>query len=60
MLARFSDRQNFDRVVQYIKREEFGRDFEICTVLDATKRDASLCETRAFVDFAKRNSDLQL
>jgi hypothetical protein len=60
MLARFAERGNFDKIVQYIKREEFGRDFEICTVLDATKRDASLCETKAFVDFAKRNSDLQL
>lgn len=60
MLARFAERANFDKIVQYIKREEFGRDFEICTVLDATKRDASLCETKAFVDFAKRNSDLQL
>lgn len=60
MLARYAERNNFDKIVQYIKREEFGRDFEICTVLDATKRDASLTETKAFVDFAKRNSDLQL
>jgi hypothetical protein len=60
MLARFAERSNFDKICQYIKREEFGRDFEICTVLDGTKRDASLCETKAFVDFAKRNSDLQL
>lgn len=60
MLARYAERSNFDKIVAYIKREEFGRDFEICTVLDATKRDASLCETKAFIDFAKRNSDLQL
>jgi hypothetical protein len=60
MLARRTERSNFEKVCAYIKREEFGRDFEICTVLDATKRDASLCETKAFVDFAKRNSDLQL
>jgi len=60
MLARYAEKGNFDKIVQYIKREEFGRDFEICTVLDATKRDAMLCETKAFVEFAKRNADLQL
>ena len=60
MLARFAERANFEKIVAYISREEFGRDFEICTVLDATKRDASLCETKAFVTFAKRNQDLQL
>ncbi len=60
MLARRAIRSNFDKICTYIKREEFGRDFEICTVLDATKRDDSLCETKAFVEFAKRNSDLQL
>ncbi len=60
MLSRHAKRANFDKICLYVKREEFGRDFEICCVLDATKRDASLCETKAFVDFAKRNQDLQL
>lgn len=60
MLGRYSTRDNFDKVLTYAKREDFGRDFEVCLVLDATKRDASLCETKAFVEFAKRNNDLHL
>ena len=60
MLARHSKRSNFDKIMAYIKRPEFGRDFEICAVLDATKRDASLTETKAFTEFAMRNKDLHL
>lgn len=60
MLARYAKRDNFGKIMQYISRSEMGRDFEICCVLDATKRDATLCETKAFVEFAKRNSDIQL
>ena len=60
MLARYAERANFDKILQYIKRPEFGRDFEIVTVLDATKRDSSLTETKGFVEFALRNRDLTL
>jgi hypothetical protein len=60
MLAQYAKRDNFDKVMTYIKRSEFGRDFEICTVLDASKRDATLTETRAFIEFANRNQDLTL
>jgi hypothetical protein len=60
MLAQRVERSNFDKVMQYIQRSEFGRDFEISTVLDASKRDASLTETKAFTEFANRNADLTL
>jgi hypothetical protein len=60
MLAYRADRSNFEAIMQYIKRSEFGRDFEISTVLDASKRDAGLTETAAFIAFANRNQDLTL
>lgn len=60
MLSRFVTRDTFEKVMQYAIREDFGRDFEICMVLDATKRDATLTETKAFVSFAKRNADLHI
>lgn len=60
MLARYIKRNNFDKVMKYIKRSEFGRDFEICTVLEATKRDVALCETAAYADFGTRNAELKL
>ncbi len=60
MLARYAERNTLDKIMIYIKRAEFGRDFEIATVLDATKRDRTLTETRAFTDFASRNQDLTL
>jgi hypothetical protein len=60
MLAHRAERGNFDKIMQYIQRQEFGRDFEISTVLDATKRDTSLTDTGAFTAFANRNQDLTL
>lgn len=60
MLARFADRSNFQAIVTYIQRSEFGRDFETVTALDATKRDVSLCDTKAWLEWANKNSDLHL
>lgn len=60
MLAQGATKANFDKIMQYIQRSDFGRDFEICTVLDASKRDATLTETKAFTEFANRNQDLTL
>ncbi len=60
MLAQFAKRENFDKMTAYTKRSEYGKDFEICFMLDATKRDTSLTETKAFIEFANRNPDLML
>ena len=56
MLARFADRGNFQAIVTYIQRSEFGRDFETVTALDATKRDVTLCDTKAWLEWANKNS----
>lgn len=60
MLARNMEINNVDRIMQYIKRDEFGADFETVTVLDATKREPGLVETKAFGDFARRRKDFRL
>lgn len=60
MLARYATRNNLTKIGQYISRPEFGRDFEIITMLDAVKRDNTLCESKAYTDFALRNQDLVL
>jgi hypothetical protein len=60
MLARYAKRDNFAKIVTYISRQEFGRDFETVTALDATKRDPSLCDTRAWIEWANKHSDLHL
>jgi len=60
MISRYMDRSNIGKLMDYIKRAEFGTDFEISTVLDASKRDQTLTLTKAFNDFANRNKDLQL
>ena len=44
----------------YISRSEFGRDFETVTALDATKRDATLCDTKAWIEWANKNNDLHM
>jgi hypothetical protein len=60
MLSRYMDRQNIGKIMEYVKRTDFGRDFEVSCVLDATKRDDTLTLTKAFSDFANRNKQLQL
>jgi hypothetical protein len=60
MLARFATRANFAAVVTYCSRSEFGRDFETVTALDATKRDSTLCDTKAWIEWANKNNDLHL
>jgi hypothetical protein len=60
MLARYAKRDNFAAIVAYVQRSEFGRDFETVTALDATKRDSSLCDTKAWIEWANKNSDIHL
>lgn len=60
MLSRNLDKNNFKHIYRYIMREDFGADFCTVVVLDATKRDASLCDTQTFVDWAKKNKSLRL
>ena len=60
MLARYAKRDNFMKIVTYISRKEFGRDFETVTALDATKRDPTLCDTKAWIEWANKNNDLHL
>lgn len=60
MLSRFATRQNFGKIWQYVSRTEYGREFEICTILDATKRQPDLVEHEIFIEFANRNKDIRL
>lgn len=60
MLSRSATRDNVGKIMTYITREAFGRDFEIVTVLDAIKRDTSLMHSPVFIQFANRNKDLRL
>lgn len=54
-LARAATRQNFADVQTYLNR--MPREFAVMATLDATKRDASLKETAAYVAWAARNQD---
>jgi len=60
MLSRYMTKQNIGAISTYIKRGDFGKDFEIACMLDGTQRDHLLTETTAFSQFAQRNQDLQL
>lgn len=60
MLARYAERKNFEKILTYVGRREFGRDFETVTALDATGRDPSLCDTKAWLNWANRNQDTHL
>lgn len=60
MLSINADTKNFGKIMEYIKRREYGPDFEVSTVLDATKRKPELCDTKAYTEFAQRNQNIHL
>lgn len=57
-ISRAATKRTFQKIMAYAKR--LGREFEIVTALAVTKRDPSLCENIAFVEFINRNQDLQI
>lgn len=60
MLSRNITDKNFDRILKYISRDEYGADFGTITVLDATKRAPDLCDTKTFIQWARTNKSLHL
>lgn len=58
LLVQSITRQNSGKIDEYIRREEFGKDFEIVTMIDAAKRVESLAETKAYTGFAARNGNV--
>jgi hypothetical protein len=60
MISRNLTPANFLQAGKYLQRTGFGRDFEICCVLEASTRDPALCENKAYTQFVDRNNDLQL
>lgn len=60
MLARYASRENFRQVVTYCQRRDFGREFETVVALDATHRDATLCDTKVWVEWAQKNQDIHV
>jgi hypothetical protein len=60
LLARKVTVETFPQVFKYIMRDDFGADFGTVVVLDAAKRDSSLCDTKTFVDWARKNKSLRL
>lgn len=60
LIAQNATKANIGKLNEYIRREEYGRDFEVVTMLDATKKEPALIETKAYSEFATRNSDITL
>ena len=60
LLARRIDNGNFAQVYKYIMRDDFGADYATVVVLDATKREPALCETKTFNEWARKNKSLRL
>jgi MoxR-like ATPase len=58
-LARSATRQNLQAIMTYVKRFT-TREFEVISVLDAVKRDASLTQTSAYGVWAVANQDVAL
>lgn len=57
-LGRNAVRENFDAIMVYAQR--LGREYEIVTCTDATRRDSNLTKTKAYMEFIKRNKDVQI
>ena len=56
MLSHGATRANFGAVLTYLER--MPQDFVVGAVVDATKRDKTLVDTAAFIDWAARNADV--
>jgi hypothetical protein len=57
-IARLADLKSMAAVVTYADR--LPREFSVLTIVDAVKRNPSLCETAAFVSWAQANQDVTL
>lgn len=57
-LARKATRDNMTSIVTYAER--LGREYEIVTVMDATKREPTLTKTKAYIGFIERNKEIQI
>jgi hypothetical protein len=60
LLARKLAPDNFEAIYRYILRDKFGADLGTVVVLEASRRDPSLCETATFARWAKENTALHL
>jgi hypothetical protein len=60
MLARHITNETFPAIYTYIMRDDFGADFSTVVVLDAAKRDTTLCDHQTFIKWAKNNKSLNL
>jgi hypothetical protein len=60
LLSRKLDSLNFKPIYTYITRDEFGADLATVVVLDAAKRDPSLCDSPMFAVWAKNNTSLRI
>lgn len=60
LLARKMTAENFGSIYKYIMRDDFGADYATVVVLDATKRDPTLCESSTFTTWARTNKNLRL
>jgi hypothetical protein len=60
LLSRKMDMGNIAQIYKYIMRDDFGADFSAVVILDATKRDQSLCETETFNKWARSNKSIKL
>lgn len=58
MLSRRADSDNFDRVWTYARR--MPEEFTVLTMIDATRRDPELAESRAWIEFASTHAELVL
>lgn len=56
MLAKSATRQNIKAILTYADR--LPKDYSVMLIIDATKRDQDLMETRAFIEWADRNQDV--
>lgn len=57
-LSRLADRNNFANILIYAAR--LPKEFEISIATEAVKRDKTLTQTTAYVNWAKRNQDVTL
>lgn len=60
MLSRNATTTNFSKLYQYVSRDNFGKDFMVCFMLDATSFKPALMATKTFQNFLVENKDIHV
>jgi hypothetical protein len=59
-LVKDANEENFDRIVEYILKPEFSDEYSIAVIMEVIRRNPKMCDTKAFVNWARQFKSIEL